>query len=148
MVIRRAVDSDIGRIVDMGARFYSLTSYRAVASFDHDAVRALAEHLLREGVLLVAETDSDVIGMAGLVLAPLPFNPAAMFAHEVMWWVEPQARGLGAGRALVEAIETACREAGADAIQMVHLSSSPPEAAAIYERAGYSHTESCFTKRL
>jgi len=148
MIVRPAIEADIERIVAMGERFYSLTSYAAVAAFDHVAVCVLADQLLRQGVLLVAEVESGVVGMVGLVFAPLPFNPSATFAHEVMWWVEPEARGFGVGRALLEAVETACREAGVDAIQMAHLSSSPREAAAIYERAGYAHTESSYTKRL
>lgn len=65
-----------------------------------------------------------------------------------MWWVDPSEQGWGAGKALLAAIEPACSAKGCEAIQMVHLSTSPPQAAAIYERVGYQHTESSYTKPL
>lgn len=62
--------------------------------------------------------------------------------------VDPSEQGQGAGKALLAAIEPACRAKGCKAIQMVHLSTSPPQAASIYERVGYRHTESSFTRVL
>ena len=44
------------------------------------------------------------------------------------------------------AVGTACAAKGASAIQMVHLSTSPPQAALLYERIGFRHTESSYTK--
>lgn len=148
MIVRAALKSDVDAIVSMGGRFYATTSYHALAPFDPAAVRELVMHMLGSGVLLVADSEAGVVGMVGLVLAPMPFNHSVMFAHEVMWWVDPEARSRGAGKALLQAVEQACRERGADVIQMVHLSNSPPEAGAIYERAGYAHTESSYSKRL
>lgn len=148
MTVRAATEADVPDIVAMGARFYGLTSYARHAPLDESALCELALHIIEHGVLLLAVDDDRPAGMVGLVLAPLPFNPAVTFAHEVMWWVEPEARCRGFGRALLAAVEQACRERGASAIQMVHLTSSPPEAAAIYSRANYEHTESSFTKRL
>lgn len=65
-----------------------------------------------------------------------------------MWWVDPSEQGWGAGKALLAAIEPACSAKGCEAIQMVHLSTSPPQAAVIYERMGYQHTESSYTLLL
>lgn len=146
MLIRKATLADVPAIVRMGAKFYETTMYRHFAEFCPDAVASLAALMYETGVELVAEVDGELVGMVGLLVSPFPFNAARKIACEVMWWVDPDAQGQGAGKALLAAIEPACREAGCDAIQMVHLSTSPPQAAALYERAGFRHSESSYTK--
>lgn len=147
-IIRHATPGDAEAIVGMAAKFYATTSYRNFAPFDEQTVGDLALALIGSGVMLVAESDGRLVGMVGLFVAPFMFNRAARSAHEVVWWVDPDAQGAGVGRALLAAVEPACRELGVAAIQMVHLESSPPQAAALYEREGYFRTESCFTKEL
>jgi L-amino acid N-acyltransferase YncA len=146
MHIRPATEADIPAIVAMSACFYETTSYRGFAPFDPDAAEALARHMIADGVMLVA--GDEPVGMVGLMVVPFMFNPAHRVAYEVVWWVNPDAQGLGAGKALLQAIEPACRAKGCTAIQMVHLASSPPQAAALYERLGFAHTESSYTKEL
>lgn len=145
-MIRPATLADVPAIVAMSEKFYASTSYREWSNFCPGSVANLATALLQDHVMLVADVSGKVVGMVGLFVAPFMFNNARTGAHEVVWWVEPDAQGAGVGKALLAAIEPACKARGADAIQMVHLASSPPQAAAIYERLGYQHTESSFTK--
>lgn len=145
-MIRPATHDDLDAIVAMSAKFYATTTYAGWASMCPDTVRDLAAMLIDTSVMLVAEAEGAVVGMVGLVVAPFMFNRAKRAAYEVVWWVEPDAQGAGIGRALLAAIEPACRAAGCDAIQMVHLSTSPPQAAALYERAGFRLSESSYTK--
>lgn len=147
-MIRKATLADVPVIVSMAANFYESTSYCGWADFNPDTVTNLAANLTENHVMLVAEHEGRVVGMVGLFVAPFMFNNDRIGAYEVVWWVDPEAQGNGAGKALLAAIEPACVEKGANAIQMVHLSSSPPQAAAIYERMGYAHTESSFTRTL
>lgn len=146
MQVRKATLADVPAIVRMGERFYAETSYRQFAPYCPDTVADLATLLIEQGVCLVV--GDEPVGMAGLVVAPFMFNRERKAAYEVMWWVEPDAQGQGAGKALLGAIEPACREAGCHAIQMAHLASSPPQAAALYERMGFVHSESSYTKVL
>jgi GNAT superfamily N-acetyltransferase len=146
--IRNATLADVPAIVAMSEKFYATTSYCSWAPFGGDTVEQLATNLTNDHVMLVAESDGQVVGMVGLFVAPFLFNNDITAAYEVVWWVEPNAQGHGAGKALLAAIEPACRDAGCKAIQMVRLASSPPQAAAIYEGAGYPHTESSHTKVL
>lgn len=146
MHVRNATLADVPAIVAMSERFYATTSYCAWADFNPATVEALASNLADNHVMLVAEDASGVCGMVGLFVAPFMFNADKVGAYEVVWWVNPDAQGQGAGKALLAAIEPACKAKGADVIQMVHLSSSPPQAAAIYERMGYAHTESSYTR--
>lgn len=144
MQIRPATEADIPAIVAMSARFYETTSYSRFAPFSPEAAEALARLMMADGVMLVA--GDEPVGMVGLICTPFMFNPALKVAYEVVWWVNPEAQGAGAGKALLAAIEPACRERGCAAVQMVHLASSPPQAAALYERMGFAHTESSYTK--
>lgn len=147
MHVRKATHADVPAIVAMGARFYETTSYAGWADYCPDTVADLVRMMVDTGVCLLA-VDPEPLGMAGLVVFPFLFNRDRRMACEVMWWVNPEAQGRGAGRALLEAIEPAGREAGCDVIQMVHLANSPPQAGALYERRGYRHSESSYTKEL
>jgi GNAT superfamily N-acetyltransferase len=147
-VIRAATESDLPAILDMGARFYATTTYAQLADYCRDSAAGLARVMLDGGVLLIAEHDGRPIGMVGLLLGPFLFNAAHTTAHEVMWWVDPEARDSGAGVALLRALEPACRAKGAAVIQMMTLDGSPPQAAALYERLGYRPSEHAFSKRL
>ncbi len=147
-MIRKATHSDLPAIVSMAAKFYQTTSYAKWADFCPDSVEALAVLMIESGVMNVAEIDGQVRGMVGLVVAPFMFNARKKAAYEVVWWVDEEARGTIAGKALLASVEESCREAGCDTVQMVHLHNSPPQAAALYERMGYAHTESSYTKVL
>lgn len=147
MNVRKATKADLPHIVEMSAQFYETTSYRRFAEFCRESVEGLTMMLIDTGVMLVAEDSrGDIVGMAGLVVAPFMFNNAHKAAYEVVWWVNPDARSEGAGIALLRAIEPACKDAGCVAVQMVHLHNSPPQAAVLYGRLGYSHSESSYTK--
>lgn len=148
MQVRAALPPDLPVIVRMAERFYETTEYGSWANFDAGTVEELAANLASNHVLLVAEHEGEVVGMVGLFVAPFMFNAAKTGAYEVVWWVNPEGRSTGAGSALLKAIEPACRAKGCDAIQMVHLSTSPKVAGLLYERAGYRHTESSYTKTL
>ena len=147
-MIRKATLADVPVIVSMAANFYESTSYCDWADFNPDTVTTLATNLTENHVMLLAEDEGQVVGMVGLFVAPFMFNRAHTAAYEVVWWVNPDAQGNGAGKALLAAIEPACAERGCSAIQMVHLSTSPPQAAALYERLGYVHSETSYTKDI
>lgn len=144
--IRRAVADDLPGIVAMGRTFYAQTAYASFSEYSDASALVLCQMMLDSGVLLVAESDGALVGMVGLAITPFLFNHAQKTAHEVMWWVHPSARGGGAGKALLDAVEPACREKGVVAIQMLHLSNSPASAAAMYQRMGYEQSECSYVK--
>lgn len=150
MQIRQATLADVPAIVAMSERFYAATEFPARLRFPFDpgTVEKIAADLARDHVMLVAEGDGQLVGMVGLYVLPFMFNAGHRSAHEIVWWVNPDAQGAGVGKALLAAIDAACANKGAEAIYMVHLASSPPQAAALYERLGYALTESSYVKRL
>lgn len=148
MQVRQAIERDVADIVRMSRAFYATTTYREYADFDEATVTALAEALVRDHVMLVAEADGQVVGMVGLFVVPFMFNHGHQMAHEVVWYVDPEAQGAGAGKALLAAIEPACKAKGATGIFMIHLSNSPPQAAEIYQRMGYAHSETVYVRTI
>jgi L-amino acid N-acyltransferase YncA len=149
MIVRGATSADMRDILRMARAFYATTEYTTSAPMCDETVEGLANWMIESGVMLVAETeDGAVVGMVGLAVAPFMFNRAITSAHEVVWYVDTAARNSGAGRALLAAIEPACAARGISRVQMVHLTNSPAEAAALYERMGFHLSESCYTKEL
>lgn len=148
MQIRPATEADIPAIVGMSARFYPTTHYAEFAPFCPDSVAALCEQLIEGHVLLLAEVDGRVEGMAGSFCAPFFFNRAMTVGYEVVWWVNPEVRGGAIAVALLNANESACKAKGCARLQMVHMPNSPPQAAALYERMGYARSEISYTKEL
>ena len=147
-MIRQATRDDIDAITAMSAKFYDTTEYNAHFPFDRESVERLCELLIDQGVLLIATMDEKPVGMIGLIVAPFMFNHGFLAAHEVVWWVDPAVQGLGVGSGLLQFAERHCRERGAKTMQMVTLSNSPEVASAAYLRAGFRHSETCFTKGL
>lgn len=155
-MIRPATRDDIPRLVEMAQRFYPESPYpliygdmpkEQVAGLSIIAMEGLASHGIVPGVMLVAEHEGELVGMACLHVDPSTFNPVTV-AGEIVWWIEPEHRGGMTAVRLLKASEKAAQERGAHVVRMACLATSPPEAAAIYERMGYAHTETIFTKRL
>lgn len=146
MNIRPATEADIPAIVAMSRSFYDTTHYAQMVPMNDETVSGLSRGLVDGHVLLIAETNpGEAVGMIGLFVAPFLFNASALTAHEIVWWVSPALAGNGLGRRLIEAAIAACRERGCSAVQMVHLPSSPPQAAGLYEKLGFIHSESSYT---
>ncbi len=65
-----------------------------------------------------------------------------------MWWVAPEVRGSSVAARLLQVIEQPCRDRAAARRQLGPMPNSPPQAAALYERAGYARSEISYTKDL
>lgn len=148
MHVRPATEDDIERIVEMAHRFYDETLYARTIPSDAATSEILTRMLINTGVMLVAEHEGRVVGMVGLAVVPFMFNRDYLTAHEVIWWVEPEARSSGAGMALMRAIEPACKARGAMTITMMHMHTSPPQAREVYLRLGYTPSEHSYNKEI
>lgn len=149
-MIRPATESDLRRIVEMSERFYPHTSYYLYSQIPleaHDAA-LVAEAVMANGCLMVAEVDGQVVGMIGVIFIPFMFNPKYIHAGEIIWWVEPEYWSQGLGEELLLSIEPKCKESGVRHIQMIDLVNSHLSAAKLYEKHGYILTERSYTKRM
>lgn len=132
----------------MAEQFYATTPYPDFAPLDRNSAAGLAIITMEQSILLVVESDARVCGMVSLSIEPFTFNVRVPVANEIAWWLDPEVRGLGVASQLLEHMEQACRDRGVKVIRMAMMANSPVQAAAIYERMGYSMTDSHWMKVL
>lgn len=142
--IRPATLADVPRLVAMGRQQIAATYGDAVAE-NPAQLEALATLLvtLPACAVFVAGRDGALVGMIGLVafahhLSGLPT------VGEVMWWMDPAARG--AGLALLRRGEQWARAQGATVLQMAAPVGSC--AGLLYERRGYRAVETTYVRRV
>lgn len=94
---------------------------------------------------LIYEADG---GPHGVLMASAQEHPfaAVKYAAEVVWWIDPDHRGMSASRMLAT-YEAWAAEQGCAFAQMAALTAAP-RAGVIYERRGYLAAETHFLKRL
>jgi ribosomal protein S18 acetylase RimI-like enzyme len=96
------------------------------------------------GLLAVIDT-GHVVGFCAAVMAPILGSPKALGATELAWYVSPESRGGRYGIKLMQFMEEIAKEAGVKYFTMVSMHSSM-EVGSIYERMGYTKTETAYTK--
>ena len=138
MTIRYAEPADFPRLIDMGCRFLTETSYSRFITPDREAMSKTIEKI-RVGVM---EQDERIVGMIGFIVYPHPLS-GEMVSGEVMWWVEPEMRGKGIK--LLRWAENEARQAGARLIQMI---APDIRVGSLYRRLGYSEVETTYQRRL
>lgn len=151
MIIRPATPDDLNEILRMGVAFFDASGFSSVAEADTLSMVETAEGLMNgdRGLLLVAEDDGEIVGMAGAIAYPLYFNREHLTGQELFWWVDPEHRTDGAGQALMEGIEQWARDLRMNSLMMVSLPSLDGERVGkLYQRAGFRPAESNYIRRL
>ena len=138
---REATLTDLPRLVEMGRHFLA-ASYRDTLTENLAQMATLAEQLVTQdnGTILVLERDGILVGMIGMLIFPHHLS-AERTAGEVMWWIEPDARG--AGIRLLKEAEQWARDHGARKIQMIAPNARVGQ---LYARLGYAQIEIAFQK--
>jgi GNAT superfamily N-acetyltransferase len=143
--------NQIDAVVKMGRAFTAAAGLDKLGAFDEAATRKFLEDASKsdKATVLVAESDDKAVGMLGLMMMPLYFSPSTTFATEMFWWVEPEHRKSGTGKALLDAAEKWAKERGATVCTMISLSQSEPDRVpALYRSAGYEPLETTWMRRL
>ena len=149
-MIRLAVLEDIPEVVRMSDAFYKTTSYHTLSKIpiNYDTVASLAESLIQDETLYVAELAKKVCGMLAMISVPFIFNTDYRHLAEIAWWVDEEAKGAGVGKLLLKQAELVGISVGAAHVQMADLISSGDLPGKIYLKEGYILTERLWTKVL
>lgn len=138
---RPAGPADEDRVADLMLAFYEESG----ADWDQAAARRALAHLLHNpdlGCVLLA-ADGYLVLTFGY---SLEFGGRDAFIDE--FYVRPQARGRGLGRAGIEHAAAICRGAGVHAIHL-EVEDTNPDAARLYDRIGFAfHSRRLMTWRL
>jgi GNAT superfamily N-acetyltransferase len=147
--VRAATVDDLPACLDMTARFHAASPISDVAPFDRDGMAVTLREMLvnpRAGIWL-AFRDGVPVGLVGALLYPLYFNPAHEVAQELFWWLNPEARGSGAGEKLFQIVQNWAKDAGATAVFMIALEDRRVDKMdRFYKRAGFQPMERTYMK--
>lgn len=149
-MIRNAVAADVPRIAELGELFHAEAGWGDICEYSVADTEKTLLHLVNDdnGILLVAESEGEIVGMAGGLAHPVYFNHAHKSGQELFWWMKPGLRD-GTGRLLLEAMEDRAREIGCTSWSMIALDKVNPELTGrIYRRRGYRASEHSYIKRL
>jgi GNAT superfamily N-acetyltransferase len=147
-MIRPAKPDDLARLMEMGAAFNTEAGYEDSVPFVSEDFHASLCILGHANLLLSAEQDGQVVGMAAADVAPSLCNQGVRIGQEAFWYVDPNHRK-GIGRKLLNALECTAKSQGATFMQVVAEAGKRSAALArLYEAAGYSPISATFRKRL
>lgn len=149
MKVRHARADELLEVAALGAKFHEHTAWAKRIPYSMEGGVAWAQMMLDAGLLIVADTGEELVACVGGLKYPFLNNPAWIIGSEILWWVNPEYRNGGIGKQLIDAIESAAKDAGCHLWVMVTLEAVEPEkAGAIYRKLGYELTEHSYMKEL
>ena len=144
-MIRDAVDQDISSILRLAKEFWKHTMY--TEDFEDEAAMVMLNISLDQGLVLVAESVDQVVGIIAAMETPLMASTKATQAIETMWYIDPDYRGSSIGVDLILQMEQKIKQRGVKYWNMASMESSMPQTIdKLYKRLGYTKSESMYTK--
>lgn len=145
-MIRLATVEDVPVLVHLGMRFLKETPYHVHLAASPTHLEELAQAIIAsdDGAIFVAERAGTVVGCLALHVFAHPMS-GERTANELVWWVNPESRGVGA--LLLTRGEAWAKAMGATCLQMV-APQTAPKVAAFYEHLGFTPVETMFQRRI
>lgn len=143
-MIREAECADVDAIVQMATDFLGATRYGTLLTHRPSAMRSFAERLIamEDGGILIALDGADPIGLLAMWIYLHPMS-GDRIASELVWWVDPNRRGVGVK--LLKRFEEWARVRQADILQMV----APSErVGAFFQAMHYEAVEVMYQRRV
>ena len=133
MTIRRAANSERTLLRELWEEFEQELGGPAYLQETWEEAWPDLSRTIRDGAALVAEEDGRAVGFIFCVLG----DRGRKTAHITDFYVRPEARGRGVGRALLRALIDPARETGLDHVSLEVLLRNA-EARRLYERLGFA----------
>lgn len=147
-MIRRALPTDIFRLMEMGQAFFKEAGWDQVAEFDPESFAYSSGQFMDHGEYFVAEHEGRVVGMVAAGYAVAGWNRKVLLGQEVWWYVEPAYRK-GLGKQLLEALEDAFKQKGVFLVGLSAEEGLRSEALGrLFRQRGYLPRERLFWKVL
>lgn len=149
-MIRPARLDDMPAMLALLADFHAASGMGAVAPYCAESMAATLARMMdnNAAILLVAEHNGDVVGVAGGSVFPAYWNQAQTIGQESFWWADPAHRGR-IGPAMLENLEQEARNRGAVRFLMVCLEALRPTAVGeLYRRRGYEALEHSYVRAI
>lgn len=145
-MIRLARPEDVNRLLEMYSDIWAAS--KRPETFDNACAMATLGKCYDQGMIGVYDHKGRAVGfLAGLYFPT--FCSQVLSGVEVAWWVDPQHRNTGGSIKLVKFMEKIAKQKGVKYWNMASMQASEPDKVNnIYERLGYTHTETAYTKEL
>ena len=147
VMVREATHDDIIHFVKMAREFSQL----AGEPFDRDDTADHVEWMIDQEntvAFIAVDIDGNPVGICGGIVYPTFWDNSKLTATETWWFVRDEARGSGAGMALMDALESWAKAAGAWRLSMMTIVGIAPGIEEMYEKRGYREREKTFLKEL
>jgi GNAT superfamily N-acetyltransferase len=151
VIVRRATVDDFPCYLELAQEFHAASPMHGVVELDEVNYRQFyLDSLANDNIgLWLAEFDGKIIGITGALAYPLYFNPTNLIVQELWWWLTPQARGSGAGKAMFETIIEWAKSKNAKAVFMIALEDdNVNKMTKLYARAGFKPIEHTYIKEV
>ena len=146
-LIRGATISDMPDMVKMAEAFHSKTN--APGFVVKDFIRTATEMMFSDiSVILIYKEDGKLLGSIGGVLAQWFTSKETLMAYESWWFVDPNARGKGVAKGLLEAFTDWAQGLGAEKVVMVEFSGDLKPMGKLYKRMGFERLETRYMKDI
>jgi len=149
--VTEAVLEDLPIVEDMTRQmFETMDVVKGYGGVNKENVYSVGEMIIKspQHIILAARTsDGRIVGMLMLMEASGFVFAQKKVAHEVAWWVYPNARKMGVGVALLKAGEQWARSNGMVAIIMNAFRESQ-DVARLYLKNGFRLAESLYSKEF
>lgn len=139
--MRPATPDDTPALMRMGRSFAA----RAGVPFDDESLAETFRILIDAESIFVA--GDPPTGMVAAMVYRNYFLRSENVAQELFWWVDPESRGAGIGREMLDGLEAWAKANEARTLTMVSLDAVDGEAVGrLYTARGYSPLERHFSK--
>jgi N-acetylglutamate synthase-like GNAT family acetyltransferase len=148
-MIRQANKFDIPKIIEMLKNFRSVAPIEVLRQADDREYieKLLSEIIIGSGFILLAEKDSEIIGMIIGGIIPNVWNPKVRQCSEIAYWVEPEFRGSTAAYRLLKSYFAECdKMMKSGKIQMYTMSKMINSPDLNYQKFGLSKLEETWVK--
>ncbi len=149
--VRRSTFADVESMVPLTEDLHKHLDLGRLAPYDPAYIEvfiAVSTHD-EDKLALIAEQDGTVIGMLIAHTMGHWWNPSKQYAQELMYWVRPQYRHLGAGAELLSRFEDWAKERGLDMAGMSRSGIYQAEKLdKIYRDLGYVEESVIYLKRV
>lgn len=150
--IRRADPAhDMPELQRMAKAFHSAWLYAERDPIDLASFAKTVTNIAKSpsGVVLVAEMGGRLVGMTAAISMPHWFNHKHITGQELFWWADEEARGTGAGLAMLAALEDWARDFGCKSFVIASTVNLKPEKLEkLYKRRGYSKFDIFYQKEF
>lgn len=142
MIVRNIQTSDYLGVKRVGNRYAKDT---LLGLLNDSQLDLIIKSCFEDGIVLIAEKDGDIVGVIGGKF--VNGLPGGKMIEEVIWYVEPEHRGIGA--VLFDSFLDACKKASCVGLMMVaYNNDSFKFVERFYLRNGFKEIERRYYKEL